>query len=125
MRLDKFLQAYRSGIGTLTRVVGSTHQSSFSVDVPAHVRDYTPEEISGTEIIQGDRHVIVSPTEIIANQWPGPIITPPTPKNDPRVPVRGDKFGLDVWQGAISNVEEGQGIYLDDELVRIEFRIRG
>lgn len=125
LRLDKFLQSYGSGIGTLTRTVGTgVNQSSYSVDVRCHVRDYNPDELTG-DIIQGDSHVIISSTEIIGAQWPGSQPTPPTPNNDVRVARRGDKFSFPIGTKA-KNIEEGNGgIYFDDELIRIEFRMRG
>lgn len=123
-RLDKFLRSYGSGTGTLTRIVGTgNNQSSYSVDVRAHVRDYLPQELTGT-IIQGDSHVIISFTEIIDAEWPGSQPTPPVPGNDIRVVRRGDKFTFPLG-GRARNVEEGQGIYFDNEPIRGEFRIRG
>jgi hypothetical protein len=116
IRLDKFLRSYGSGMGILTRIVGVGHnQSSYSVSVRAHVHDYTPDELAG-DIIQGDSHVIISST--------GSQPTPPTPEDDLRVARRGDKFAFPV-NNRQRNVEEGQGIYFDDQLIRIEFRIRG
>jgi hypothetical protein len=124
IRLDKFLRSYGSGMGILTRIVGVGHnQSSYSVSVRAHVHDYTPDELT-EQIIQGDSHVIISSTEIIAAQWPGSQPTPPVLEDDLRVARRGDKFVFPV-NNRQRNVEEGQGIYFDDQLIRIEFRIRG
>lgn len=120
-RLDKFLKSYGSGIGSLTRVVGTTNQSTFSVDVLAHVRNYNPNELDEM-IIQGDSRVIISSTEIVTAQWPGAQATPPTPENDVRVPRRGDKF---VWQGRPRNVESSEPIYLEGQLVKIVMQVRG
>ncbi len=120
-RLDKFLRIYGSGIGTLTRIVGTTNQSTFSVDVLAHVRNYTADELT-VMIIQGDSRVIISSTQIVTAQWPGAQITPPTPDNDVRVPRRGDKF---EWQGKTRNIESSEPFYLDNVLVKIMMQVRG
>ncbi len=121
LRLDKFLQGYGSGMGTLTRIVGTTNQSPFSVDVRVHFRDYTPQELTST-IIQGDSNVILGFTEIDTEQWPGAQTTPPTPGSDIRVPRRGDKF---TWQGRQKNVEAADAIYFDGVGIRINMQVRG
>jgi hypothetical protein len=124
IRLDRFLRTYGSGFATLTRVVGSTNQSFYSVRLRCHIRDYTPEELNEL-IIQGDSHVIISATEIITAQWPGSQPTLPVPGNDIRIPRRNDKFTLES-SGRKTNVENSNGgIYLLDELIRIEMQVRG
>ncbi len=121
LRLDKFLQGYGSGIGTLTRIVGTTNQSPFNVDVRAHVREYKPEELTET-IIQGDSIVIFGFTEIDTAQWPGPQTLPVVPGRDIRVPRRNDKF---LWNGNQKNVEDAEAIYFDGVGVRINMQVRG
>jgi len=120
-RIDKFLRSWGSGIGQLVRIVGTTNQVSYSVDVKAHVRDYLPNELTST-IIQGDSKVIISAREIVETGWPGSQPTPPVPGNDVRVPRRGDKF---VWMGKQRNVEVPDPFYFDGELIKIEMQVRG
>ncbi len=120
-RLDKFLRMYKSGVGQLVYVIGTTNQSRYSVDVPAHVRNYTAQELTDT-IIQGDSLVIISSTQINAVQWPGSQPTPPVPGNDVRVPRRGYKF---IWEGTDRNVESCEPFYFEGQLVRLEMQVRG
>jgi hypothetical protein len=120
MRLDKFLRAYGSGIGRLVRVVGTTNQSSYSVDVRAHVRQYLPEELTRDEsLMQGDSKVIISFTEIMESQWPGAV----PPVSEESLPIRvGDKF---IWRGRTKNIQLPEHFILLGEGVRIQLQVRG
>lgn len=106
----------------LQRITGTTNQATFSVNCRAFIRGYTPNELVGG-IIQGDSRVIISPTEIIRKQWPGPqVVTSPAPTSDKRVPRKNDKA---IIAGKVRNVEAASPIYMGGELVRIEIQVRG
>jgi len=93
----------------------------FSVDCRAFVRDYDPDELVGG-IIQGDTKVVLSPTEIEAQGWPGPNSSATPTNQDRRVPRKDDKALL---AGKSRNVETGKPVYLNGELVRINLVVRG
>lgn len=104
----------------LTLGPGGT-QIPFSVTCRAVVRGYTPEElIAGSGITQEDRKVILSPTEITAADWPGPM--PVRPNVDKRIPSGGDRV---MRHGQAMAVQAAEGIYVQGQLVRIEARARG
>lgn len=103
----------------IRRLVG-TQLIPIGVDCRAFVRGYSAEELS-SGIIQTDRKVILSPSEIIATGWPGPNSSATPTDRDRRVPIKGDKA---VIAGRVYNIEASQGKYID-ELVRIELQVRG
>ena len=122
-RIARFLRVYGSGVGTLVRVVGTTNQSTYSVDVRAHVRLYLPEEITTDgNIIQGDSKVIIGFDEINAVQWPGASPTPSVPGSDPRVARNGDKF---IWKGKTRNIQTADPFYFDDIGIKQHLQVRG
>lgn len=121
-RLDRALEKNGQDV-VLRRTVGSASQVNIDVTCRAMVRDYAPQELVG-QIIQGDSHVIISPTQITAAQWPGgqPIASPPV-QTDPRVPrPNQDKV---IVAGRLRNVQAATPIYVVGELVRIEMQVRG
>lgn len=87
--------------------------TNYDVTVRAAVRSYSPSELVGG-IAETDRLVIISPTQILAANWPNG-----APENIPR---RLDKV---VIAGAVNNVESVNPIFIGSELVRIEMRVRG
>lgn len=96
-------------------------QIPFSVTCRAVVRGYTPEElIAGSGIIQKDRRVILSPTEITGAGWPGPM--PVATDVDKRIPRNGDRV---IRNGLPMMVQAAEGIYVQGVLVRIEAQARG
>lgn len=102
------------------RQVG-TQLIPIGVDCRAFVRGYRADELTGG-IIQTDRKVILSPTQIIANGWPGPNSSATPTDRDRRVPIKGDKA---VIAGRVYNIEASAGLYIDNALVRIELQVRG
>lgn len=121
IELDKSLLVDGEDV-TLRRVVGTTNQVNIDVVCRAFVRRYQAQELAGT-IIQGDSQLILSPSQIIAAQWPGGLS--PTASDaalDHRVPRKDDKV---VVQGKTRNVEMAAPIYVANELVRIELQVRG
>lgn len=117
--LDRQLAAHGQDV-TLRRLTG-TQLIPFDVVCRAFVRGYGPDELTGT-IAQGDSLVILSPTEIEANDWPGPNSSATPDTSDRRVPRKGDKV---VIAGRVRNVEAPAPIYLGGELVRINLQVRG
>lgn len=96
-------------------------QIPFSVTCRAAVRGYTPEElIAGSGIVQKDRKIIFSPTEITQAQWPGPL--PVGADVDKRIPRVGDRV---IRNGLPMIVQAAEGIYVQGELVRLEMQARG
>lgn len=106
----------------LRRVIGTTNLANIDVVCRGCIRGYLPHELT-TSIIQGDTKIIMSPTQIIAAQWPGglPVISS-NAALDHRVPRKNDKV---VVQGKPRNIEAASPIYLANELVRIELQTRG
>ncbi len=92
-----------------------------NVHVRAFVRSYAPDELVGG-IVQTDSKVIISPTEITREGWPGPNSSTTSTNQDRRVPRKGDNC---LIAGRIRNIENPKPFYLDDELVRIELQVKG
>lgn len=92
---------------TLRRMTG-TQRIPLDVECRAVVTGYAPNELVGS-IEQGDRKVILSPTEMRRRQWVWP------PRRGDRVLIGGKTFQVE----AVDNRTAG------DELVRTELRIRG
>lgn len=117
--LDAALAANGQDI-RLVRLTG-TQQIPYEVTCRAVVRGYQPSELVGG-ISQQDSMVILSPTEIDRYGWPGPAPSPAAVGADRRVPRKGDRA---VINGVPRAVEAGAGIYVGDELVRIELHVKG
>jgi hypothetical protein len=92
-----------------------------NVQCKAFVRGYAPEELVGG-IVQSDSRVILSPTEIDKEDWPGPNSSTTPTEQDRRIPRKGDNCKI---QGRIRNIESSRPFYLNDVLVRIELQVRG
>lgn len=106
---------------TLTRIA-INGLPAVSVDCPASIRGYTPQELVNG-ITQQDSKVILSPTQINAEGWPGIQVSG---QPDIRIPskTRGDTCTIN---GNKRSVQAGVGIYLPgnpDKLVRIELQVR-
>lgn len=109
--LDNALARAGSDI-TLRRVTGTAPSlTNTDVTVRATVRSYQPQELVGG-IAQIDSHVIISPTQIVAANWPG----------DGSLPRKLDKM---VIAGRVRNIEVVDPIYVGGELVRLEMRVLG
>lgn len=95
---------------TLQRTTGTTPQVRFEVVCQAIVRGYAPHElISGSGIVQGDRAVIITNTEIARAQWPGP-------------PRTSDKCVIDGRQTAIQACDVRR---LRNDIVLYLIQVRG
>lgn len=99
--LDQALQ--RTGQDVSLRRVGQD-----DLAVRARVRDYTVSELAGA-IQQGDSHVIMSPTEMTAANWPAP-------------PKKGDRL---LVGARVCLVETVAPKHVDGEAVRYELVVRG
>ena len=93
----------------------------FKVTCRAFVRGYAAVDLIAS-IVQRQRRVIMSPTQIIRAGWPGPNSSATPTNQDRRVPRKGDKV---IVGGGACAVEEAGGINVDGELVRIEMRVLG
>jgi hypothetical protein len=100
----------------LLRMTGTGAQSRVLKEVSCRMvlRGYQPNEVvQGSGITQQDQRMILSPTEIVAANWPG----------DGRyVPRAGDRL---VSNRGVLTIQSAAGIYVDDRLVRIEGTARG
>lgn len=98
-------------------------QIPYSVTVRAFVRGIIPR--TADELVQGitqdQSSVIMSPTQINAKNWPGPDTTG-IAVVDRRIPSKNRKDKI-VINGKPRSVEAGVGVYLQNELVRIEARV--
>ncbi len=92
-------------------------QIPFGVECRALVRGYLPNELVGG-ITQQDAKVILSPTQIIAAQW----TSGRSANEDRRIPMKGN---VAIIKGKPRKVEAADGIYVGDELARIEMRVLG
>ena len=91
----------------LRRTTG-TQQIPLDVDCHACVRGYAPDELLGT-IAQGDRKVILSPTEMKNAQWTWP------PRVNDKCIIGGKQF----------TVFGTDNLSIGGQLVRIELQVRG
>lgn len=89
-------------------------RGSRQVTCRARVTGYDPAELVG-DITQQDSRVILSPTEIAADGWPGANNGPATPQKNDRAKV----------QGFNKVVQAGTAIQVGGRTVRIELRVRG
>jgi hypothetical protein len=109
----------------LQRVVGTTNQSLVQCAIPAIVRALTVEQLIGA-ITQQNFFLIISPTHINRQQWPGGkppaatggIVTP----TDPRIPTTSDKV---VLRGAQKAVQRVAPVFDAGECIRIELTVLG
>lgn len=105
-QLDR--QLARNG-QTVTLRRGSAETPEATATVKAFVRGYKAEELVG-DIDQTDSKVILSPTGLVAQGWPG------------GVPVKGDWITID---GEVRTVEAVGTVKLIDVVVRIELQVLG
>lgn len=117
---DALLQAGEDVV--LRRSVGAGNQAKTPVNVRACVRGYQPHELIGP-ITQLDLKLILSPTQLVAAQWPGGAAPTQAPFNPhPNLPKVNDDA---IVQGRLRNVEQVNAFFVEGALVRIELRVRG
>lgn len=84
--LDAALLAAGEDIVLRRQVASGSNFANIDVDCRARVDTVGADEITGT-IAVSDLKIIMSPTEILAAQWPGGVpVYPVTNVSDPRVP---------------------------------------
>ena len=118
--LDKSLRVDGQDI-VLRRLVGTTNQIAVDVRCRAFVRSIAAT-VTTPAVIQANMKIIMSPTEIINEQWPGGEPEVPPRLDDPRVPRRNDQV---IVAGALANVMDCDPIYLANDLIRLELLVRG
>jgi hypothetical protein len=96
------------GEDVILRRTTGTQQVPLDVSVRAAVRGYRPHELVGP-IVQGDRRVILSPTEMQRAQWTWP------PRTNDKCLIEGKQF----------TVQAVDPIKIAGALVRIELQVRG
>jgi hypothetical protein len=107
---------------TIRRVVGQSPNAIVidAVDVRAAINNYEPEDLVG-DIQQGTSKVIMSPTDLERQQWPGGL--PPTAKEKDRYPLNGD---LAIVDGKARKINGDAELFkIGAEVVRLEFDILG
>jgi hypothetical protein len=117
--LDKSLAVDGEDI-ELQRLIG-TQLIPIKVTCRAFVRGYAAVDLIAG-IVQRQRKVIMSPTQIIRAGWPGPNSSATPTNQDRRIPRKGDRV---IVGGGACTVEEAGGINIDGGLVRIEMRVLG
>lgn len=107
----------------LRRVVGlGVNQARIDVICRARVLGVKAEQVVGT-IAVSDLSVIISPTQILAAQWPGGQIDAPVQdKADPRVPRSTDFM---VIKGKQRQVKFSDPIFVGGEWVRCNLIVAG
>lgn len=121
--LDRQLSAHGEDIRL--QIAYGTQKIPFEVKCRAFVRGYSADELVAG-ITQSDSKVIISPTEIDAQGWPGPGLTTLPHGQDRRIPVGGLQSNETCFiKGKARKVKSAQGIYLAGVLVRIEMSVLG
>lgn len=108
----------------LRRTVGVTN---YDLTVRASVRSASLTRSRNNQLVDGttqdDKLLVISPTEIRANNWPGVGASPAAPFNfDISVPKRGDKV---ILSGLLYRIEVVNAIKVDNEVVRIQIMTKG
>lgn len=80
-------------------------------------RGYASNEIAGN-VAQGDKVIIISPSEIAASTWLGGASAP----RNTKLPIKGVRAVID---GATYSVNSVEPFYVQNALVRIELQARG
>ena len=120
--LDSALQ--RAGEDcTLRRVAGkSPNAVNVDVTVRAAVRTVSADQIAGT-VAQNDLNVVISPSQILAAQWPGGLRDGAVQSlADPRIPRATDFM---VIQGRQRQVKAAKPIFVGGAWVRCDLVVAG
>lgn len=114
----------RAGEDIVIRRKAGSGSNQVNVDVKcrAVVRTVSADQIAGT-ITQNDVNVILSPTQILAAQWPGGVYEGPVASDvDPRIPRVND---FAVVQGKQRQVKNAKPIFVGGVWVRMELVVSG
>ncbi|MER9056425.1 hypothetical protein [Mesorhizobium sp. M0910] len=108
---------------TLRRKAGTgANQVNIDVTCRAAVRGVSANEIVGT-VTQTSSKVILSPTQILAAQWPGGLpVSTVTERTDPRIP-RANDFA--VIKGKQRQILFVSPIFVGGEWARCEMTVEG
>lgn len=106
----------------MTVTLRRTYKSgaTVSVDVRAAIRTPNEEELLAG-ITQDSKMAIISPTQIMAAQWPGGEL-PDDFVAEPSLPRNRDVL---IVRGRHHDIGRVNPIYVGDELVRIELEVMG
>ena len=124
-QLDRRLNR-RGELVDLRRVSGTTNQPYVQCRIPAIVQPLTVQQLIAG-ITQQNFFIIISPTHILRQQWPGGF-TPPatggiiTSFTDPRLPRVNDKIYVRTAQ---KNVDQVAPIFDRGRCIRIELKVIG
>jgi hypothetical protein len=123
-QLDRKL-AQRGELIYLRRTVGTINQSFVQCEIPAIIRALTVEQLIGN-ITQQNFFIIVSPTHIVRQQWPGgkppPLTGGIVAPTDPRIPNTTDSVYLRGMQKVVQRVAP---VFDRGACIRIELTVLG
>lgn len=124
-QLDRRL-AQRGELVDLRRISGTSNQTYVQCRIPAIIDPMTVQQLIGG-ITQQNFLIIISPTHILLQQWPGGY-TPPatggiiTSFTDPRLPRVNDKLFVRTAQ---KNIDQVAPIFDRGRCIRIELKVIG
>jgi hypothetical protein len=124
-QLDRRLDQ-RGELVDLRRISGTTNQTYVQCRIPAIIQPLTVEQLIGG-ITQQNFFIIISPTHILRQQWPGGYTPPATGGTivsfiDPRLPKVNDKIYVRTAQ---KNVDQVAPIFDRGQCIRIELKVIG
>lgn len=124
-QLDRRLARHGENVVMRRRQQAAAQSSWVDATVPAIVRALTVEQLIGA-ITQQNFFIIISPTHLLRQQWPGGL--PPSATgnlidpSDPRLPTTSDLVYVRGAQRAIQRVAP---VFDAGECVRIELTVQG
>ena len=123
--LDRLLEQPGEDIYLRRRVGTTPNQTFVECRIPAIVRPLTVEQLIGN-ITQQNFFLIISPTHINRQQWPGGV-SPPSGGNiiqsvDPRIPLTTDFVFL---RGGMRAVQRVAPVFDAGDCIRIEMTVLG
>lgn len=120
--LDAALAARSEDITLRRQIAAGTNVANIDVPCRARVDTVSAEEIAGT-IAVSDLKVIMSPTQILAAQWPGGVpANPVTNSGDPRMPRITDFV---IARGKVRQIKMVDPKIIGDEWVRVNLIAAG
>ncbi len=124
-QLDRRLAQRGEPIFLRRQVNAGSANTYVQIRMPALVRTLTVEQLIGA-ITQTNFFIILSPTEILKQQWPGgkaaTIVTAISGATDIRIPITGDVCFVRGSQKAIKRVAP---VFDRGECIRIELSVLG
>lgn len=124
-QLDRRLRRHGEPITLRRRTTSGPNGSNVDAVVPAIVRALTVEQLIGL-VQQQNFLLIISPTDIIRQQWPGGRTPPVTggliSPADPRIPVTSDTI---VIRGSPRAIQRVAAVFDAGQCIRIEMTVLG